>query len=108
MSAGFTPGPWDADWWYWVIRDLHNQPAFERGEKDGHGYPGFDGDNTANANLIAAAPDLYEALDEVRVHIAADIENEERRDEPNEQRLALFKRRLAMADTALARARGES
>ena len=60
MSAPFTPGPWTTDWddsgqWYVNIGGFH---------VSGTALRGGEGDcvEAANARLIAAAPDLYEAL----------------------------------------------
>ena len=76
MSEKFTPGPWYADKygkiWRNVPSDLYEYGGkiagdmplalVNRGwyEKDETPYP-----QQANANLIAAAPDMYEALEEV-------------------------------------------
>ena len=74
MSEKFTPGPWYADKygkiWRNVPSDLYEYGGkiagdmplalVNRGwyEKDERPYP-----QQANANLIAAAPDMYEALE---------------------------------------------
>ena len=74
MSEKFTPGPWYADKygkiWRNVPSDLYEYGGkiagdmplalVNRGwyEKDETPYP-----QQANANLIAAAPDMYEALE---------------------------------------------
>ena len=76
MSEKFTPGPWYADKygkiWRNVPSDLYEYGGKIAGdmplafvskgwyEKDETPYP-----QQANANLIAAAPDMYEALEEV-------------------------------------------
>lgn len=56
------------------------------------------GNETANAHLIAAAPDLYEALDRI-----ADIVEVERR----EGRTEMDGETIAICRAALAKARGE-
>lgn len=50
-----TPGPWEADIWggKWYVVDLNDIAVASCG------------DSNANANLIAAAPDLLEALESV-------------------------------------------
>jgi rubredoxin len=62
----WTPGPW------LVVKDqaFHKltvrggvSPHFLAGCRDICGWTGFDSEDEANANLIAAAPQLYEALD---------------------------------------------
>lgn len=58
-----TDGPWDRDWWASLLRDLHNfAPDFLWEFRDGYRYPGMNGNDTADAHLIAAAPALYDAL----------------------------------------------
>lgn len=61
----------------------------------------------ANGRLIAAAPELFEALGDVLIHCLADIEAEEQKDEPNEGALTVFRTRRDRAQVALAKARGE-
>ena len=76
MSEKFTPGPWYADKngkiWRNIPSDLYEYGGKIAGdmplafvskgwyEKDETPYP-----QQANSNLIAAAPDMYEALEEV-------------------------------------------
>ena len=69
-EAKHTPGPWKTK------RDRHNRHRFEvRGKPDGHLTPCIaitaswldsdpESESAANARLIAAAPDLLEALRE--------------------------------------------
>ena len=69
--SGYTKGPWVAsamdNGLEWEIKDTHMD---EYDICECFGSPGFDvrgGDATAeaNAHLVAAAPDLYEALKEL-------------------------------------------
>lgn len=63
MTDKFTPGPW--------IRD-GVRVEMQSGEMlfwsdvgyGGHGHPDANGEAEANARLIAASPELYEALSE--------------------------------------------
>lgn len=110
----FTPGPW-------VFRELTSEPVdglgyIEREKHDGkeiahHGDMGRSRDeNRANGNLIAAAPELYEALQWM-------VDNDETNegDEPLEhlrgqtwnQYNAYFIEGLNKARAALRKARGE-
>ena len=64
IQEQFTPGPWEA------VRDEKNE-RWQIQETDNNGLVlvqhTFDGEEAeANANLIAAAPDMYEALKNVR------------------------------------------
>lgn len=62
MEAKFTPGPWDVD--YGPHASRFN--IFGPGRHVGTFYPGSfkrGEENEANARLIAAAPDLLEALE---------------------------------------------
>lgn len=69
--SGHTPGPWHVEPDIRVDKDLNGHP---RGEQYIAGYDivsehgavvgceGIEGDGEANARLIAASPDLFEAL----------------------------------------------
>jgi hypothetical protein len=65
-DAKFTPGPWDV--YQTAILSGEVYQVFAPKSKSRHWIAnvqidaGKDGDGKANANLIAAAPDLYEAL----------------------------------------------
>lgn len=66
MSAGFTPGPWFAshdassgDFMLHYANDEGRGPSLLEGGL----VLADDAENAANANLIAAAPALYEALE---------------------------------------------
>jgi hypothetical protein len=114
MSAAFTPGPWE-------FRTLKNgwalfPSAAPKNWSLENVICGGEGDydhlwdkepDEADASLIAAAPELYGALDDVLIHVLADIEAEERKDEPNEAALAIYRARRDKATAALAKARGE-
>ena len=71
MSEKFTPGPWKAinmSWEYSVIIDedaARIAQVFIRDEVDEETQDKFEEIKDANANLIAAAPDLYEALETI-------------------------------------------
>jgi hypothetical protein len=103
VSAGFTPGPW------------------RRSRKSGAPYIISEGDNgqtvarvteftrdfvaeqVANANLIAAAPELYEALDAIVAAIEPTLNAAVEAGYPNEESVA----RMNAAKAALTKARGE-
>jgi hypothetical protein len=112
METKFTPGPWvyrysqeDRDDWGEVRSGTDNQvicririPRLGWDEHEHHRREGTD-PTAATAHLIAAAPDLYEALTMVR-----DADDDCRRDGlPTIPPAARSK-----IDAALARARGES
>jgi hypothetical protein len=104
----FTPGPWRA-------ADNHGCrqiKAKKSGEhKQGQWYyevactPGLsdDDEDKANARLIAAAPDLHEALDWLLACVLADPASEVHPDD-KEERLILA---CGAARTALAKANGQ-
>ena len=108
MERKWTPGPWEVD----DAGDVHSKHlgyaysfvAISTGED----YGGYYGDNAdvdlqkkANAHLIAAAPDLYEALEELNDWIFNPGPEE---DETEESVLATFEKVKA----ALAKARGDT
>jgi hypothetical protein len=106
VSAGFTPGPWvasdrtDGHEIYaakWPGRPICHASSYWQGEG-----PRRD-EREANARLIAAAPELYEAVaDMIRL---ADMGLEESLREPQDSgNYAAYNR----AKAALAKARGES
>jgi hypothetical protein len=117
-EAKFTPGPWEACYDEDDGRHIismadaitspgnhlsHHRIEYDHGlyeDEDAPGTPGHDQflQAEANADLIAAAPDLYEALDELQ-RLSADI----RAVAQNERFGALRMKALR----ALAKARGE-
>lgn len=58
----FTPGPWDK-FDLIIGRMIDNRHRYTSIASIYESEPGYDGEDKANANLIAAAPDLYEALE---------------------------------------------
>jgi hypothetical protein len=83
IPSAFTPGPWRLDYQGGygksgvycddplfagkTLAGVHLPPDYEKG---GHSQRAFD-TLDANASLIAAAPDLYEALDPTNIRKAA-------------------------------------
>lgn len=94
-----TKGPWK--WAYLKtyggrLIGLYGVNIIEYAEHEGMWFATYDDEiNQANANLIAAAPELYEALETVINDV-----------EPTE--FALSSRVRNMIDTALKKARGET
>ena len=89
--TSYTPGPWEINGiaiesGFEVIAYLREPTHFQGDIRPGHK------DEAANANLIAAAPELYEALEDLLESPYADPHGE--------------KERMA-ARAALAKARGE-
>ena len=98
MDEKFTPGPWekhiDPDGWFWIVPEDYEYWLDTRGNFVGiseticsigdHGI--VDQADQANAALIAAAPDLYEALDKT-VELLDDIFKY--REHPDEIAIAL-------------------
>ncbi len=66
MRAGFTPGPWltqnerDGEWSVWTRQPHIGTLASVHREDINGKFP-----SSANARLIAAAPEMYEALKEL-------------------------------------------
>lgn len=106
MSASFTPGPWAA---IPMVTDADNAFYIE-GNRDAHNYvkdiatvgPCLSPQTKANAHLIAAAPDLYEACAAMVRLSQMGLEESLREPEENGN-YAAFNRAVA----ALAKARGE-
>lgn len=104
MGAQHTPGPWFV-WGPFIgprlapDSGIHVKVARIAGHET-------DADAVANARLIAAAPELLEALAEARIAVAADLEDaqsDEGRFQSFEQ---VFAERLARVDAAIAKATG--
>jgi hypothetical protein len=104
MSTQHTPGPWgygeDSDN-EWYFEAMSNQ-----GVQLGWVCPNEESTQEANARLIAAAPDLLDALQEIvkcEKRRAADLRNREA------HALVLFsEKRIAAAEAAIAKATGEN
>lgn len=92
----WTPGPWSIDKGYIVSEDLIIATIF----------PHFSEADKANAHLIAAAPDLYEALDRAAQHYHGTTE-----EYPHRYYASFMEcpaERCRENNAALARARGEA
>jgi hypothetical protein len=107
-ESKFTKGPWE---WFAEL-----QIKFLKSSSTGQGFAHTAGltepTDTANANLIAAAPDLYESLTETRNALAAAcriiVANEITDEFLTETYACGLKDGVGVrADAALAKARGE-
>lgn len=124
MVAKFTESPWSVKWGTDKDGDPYFDIVKQDGDADDNGrmidasysivemaYPVIDEDEAkANGHLIAAAPDLYTALDRL-LEVARDIAAEQCSDGEN---VAYWNRRtgegwraVRNAESALAYARGE-
>jgi len=96
MKPKFTHGPWKVSLMRFsdghFLIDSHTQAVAETTGQ-------FMGKAKANAALISAAPELYEALEVCKVHIEAKLRSQ---DDP------VLARSLVYIETALKKARGES
>ena len=115
MSHSFTPGPWFSDRrgniWRRPLSDLYENGGRMAGDKPlafvaagwaGKGVTGYPVED--NARLIAAAPDLLEALQEMVAGDAEAIEDAKRLGVPfPDEMLAAYHK----ARAAIARATGE-
>lgn len=101
-----TPGPWivvesakgpkNAAAWVCTIGNNHNDPAVFSTVLDGDKF--VFGDKLADARLIAAAPDLLEALKSLSASIFV----------PNDERSPELTTALEMTISAIAKAEGRS
>lgn len=100
VPAAFTPGPWRTDWLGsqhgWILDERSNYIA-EIVTDDDCGFVVPQDQQQANARLIAAAPELLEALDyllqqTVGQDLAHGIELTEGEQEARRKTLALFDR----------------
>ena len=125
MSAGFTPGPWAAGPWidsmgghvYRVVkaanRNVSGVTVYGRrsdgttgGQKlkgGGHARSVASEECDANANLIAAAPDLFEAL-----LLWQAYDDQDEADFAQIGPMLLYARAIDATRAALAKARGEA
>jgi len=94
--SGHTPGPWQA------YPGFLNDADYRVYDVDGEFLTTADDTHAANARLIAAAPDLLEALDWLLACVTAD-KSAEKYPGDHDDRLELAK---ACARTALAKAMG--
>lgn len=89
-GLGFTPGPWICDGATFEYEGARFGEAAYVVSKEREQFPA----SAANARLIAAAPDLYEALNELRAFLG------------NTTGPPLLHRLAADADKAITKARG--
>lgn len=106
--AAFTPGPWHADkinaWNVWAS-DCKVAKTFDVNQADQYREPP-EAERIANARLIAAAPELYEALENARDAIASLDENAFGRAGNDEHEWPIRDEMLHHIDEALNKARG--
>lgn len=97
----FTPGPWKViNWNGWGIDDVHFNIGTDNDIRAVYAGPcSFQAINRKNADLIAAAPDMYEALQEIATGLHPSTGGEAW------QFVEIAKN---IATTALAKARGEN
>jgi hypothetical protein len=99
VKTKFTPGPWGIEQtndtnWIGPLR-ADGKVAFVVADTDREGLkPEALERNDANAHLLAAAPDLYEALEEARGYVDRTPQTLQRKD------------MLSIIDNAIARAEG--
>lgn len=118
----FTPGPWRVENGTTMVWG-HCNP--DDNSTRGMGYPiaearinpsgnwstgPYSDEGEANAHLIAAAPDLYEALAGARDYVAGDLQERKEiyRGYENLGHIDQVERELKAIDAALAKARGEA
>jgi len=103
-AARFTPGPWEryqsaehAAGWGWIINARNGEDFICEVSSNGQTMVELAG----NSNLIAAAPDMYEALVAYMFTEQTDAGRNPHREGTNKHRA------FELARAALARARGE-
>lgn len=105
----FTPWPWKADlerYPIFIESETERWPLPDEVEGWTSAFVANVGDNKANAHLIAAAPELYEALEEV---LAAERFSNRPPETITqaEEKLRRIEQAVVKAEAALAKARGE-
>lgn len=104
-SAGHTPGPWEVKY----LHDTHHYGCFQivtfaqrqRAHMRERATGGDKAEREANARLIAAAPELLEALEKILLRTQP-LDGDEPEDDRRDKRLA-----HSIARIALAKARGQ-
>lgn len=115
-----TPGPWQAieiSWERSLVVDEDSARialVYIRDEADEETQDKFEVIKNANANLMAAAPDMYEALEEVikiynfKEMVRTDKTINSPRDDPDRGKIFFTYNDLSKARNALRKARGFS
>ncbi len=105
MAEMFTPGPWGADIHFDEVRDDHRRLIFRiETRQDGDEWMDESAE-VANLRLIAAAPELYEALEYWLEHQGDECADGFR---STDEHYCWEMRAMRQARAALAKARGES
>ena len=109
----FTPGPWEV----WSDDEVYAESGGEKlvvvpDSTCGRDVYGADmvsrNESKHNAHLIAAAPELYEALIVARDYVQAELEMRKRSLAGHPQKWEVEERDLALINAALDKARGEA
>ena len=98
MNTKFTKGPWKTDAEYgqfWNVSSVAGAPIALASAPIALVHPDWQIERTANAALIASAPELYEALEQIAALYIDD-------------RSSSMHKALCIANKALKKARGEA